>query len=255
VKNTWRWLACGKHPSLKDYFKVGEELPMGAAFSDWVAKGYQNMPAKKFSLSDLVSLRFWTGGPTKGSFVCGVVRDSCDSIGRPFPLLVLGTGPLRDWEGQWQALPYACERTWGQMEGISTRRYPDLKQLEEEVRGIKAPEADWDRYAEVLQSTGALGSTSSSGQEAIDIEALEKQARAMTNNSEIFVSIEEYQLQNHLKVIGVWLSLLKRSLTDIPKTVFMGGNQLRTFVAMFRRPLMAQDFTRIWHACAGDRGQ
>jgi type VI secretion system protein VasJ len=243
VKNRWQWFASGKHPSVKDYFKVGEDLPMGTAFADWIAKGYQNLPAKRFSTSGLVSLRFWTGGFTRGSFVCGVVRDSSDSIGRPYPLLILGSGSVRDWEGKWQNSPYACEKTWHQMEGISTRMFHDLRQLEEEVRRIKPPEPDWTQFAQLEEEMTKSGQPCS---KAIDIQAMETSAKAVSNEAVLLIPMDEYPLQDQLVVISIWLSLLKRNVIDIPKTVFMGGNQLSTYLALFRRPLLTRDFVRLW---------
>ncbi len=38
-KKSWSWIAHGKHPAAKDYFRVGEDLPIFRAFSDWVDKG------------------------------------------------------------------------------------------------------------------------------------------------------------------------------------------------------------------------
>jgi len=60
-----------------------------------------------------------------GALVCGVVRDSVDRLGRPYPLLVLGTGSLREWESHWDLLPYACLPVWQRIEylGASSLRW------------------------------------------------------------------------------------------------------------------------------------
>jgi type VI secretion system protein VasJ len=242
----WRWFACGKHPSVKDYFTTGTSTPMGVALSEWIAKGYQSLPAGNHSPGCYMSWRFWAGGSGKDTFLCGIVRDSSDSIGRPYPMLMLGTGPLSNWEAQWHLAPYVCEKTWNQMEAISTRTFHGLGQLEEEILRTKPPEPNWTDFARMEEEMTQVGSSS----HQIDTRVLQERAMAVRNEGEIFIPIDEYPLQDHLKIIHLWLLFLKRSMPDIPKAVFMGGDQLRTFLVVFRRPLSTRDFNRIWSACS-----
>ena len=74
------------------------------------------MSLKTATPAGICSWRFWAKGANKKALVCGVARDSSDSVGRPYPLLVVGTGPLADWEDEWELLPAACENTWNQMD-------------------------------------------------------------------------------------------------------------------------------------------
>ena len=221
---------------------------MGAALSDWVGRGYRNLPAGEPSVVNLQSWRFWAGGPGKHTFVCGVVKDSSDSIGRPYPLLLLGMGPLKNWEIHWHRSPYVCEKTWSQMESISTRMFRGLGELEDEVRRVKPPESDWigtDR----IQEEFSLLKDSKQQTGSIDVDAIAKRAAGISSEAEIFIPMDEYHFQQHETAIHVWLECLKQSSQDPPKTVFMGGNQYRTFLALFWRPLSANDFVRIWSAC------
>ena len=84
----WRFAAFGKHPGAKDYIRLGSTTPMLEGIADWVDKGYAGIEGKKKGMADAASWRFWSKGFGPGALVCGVVRDSADRLGRPYPLLV-----------------------------------------------------------------------------------------------------------------------------------------------------------------------
>ena len=237
---SWYWAAHGKHPVARDYFKVGEEFPLGIGFSDWVENGYQILAPKKERHHDLYSWRFWARGSQKEAILCGLVRDSSDGLGRPYPLLIIGTGPLRDWENHWDLLPFACEGAWNQMESISTRTFRELRHLEDEVHRIKPPEPRWEEFNEVNKERVEIGRTPGRKEGFEDVKILEDKVITMARKSEVFLPVDEEPM------IHLWHSLLKTHLTEIPKAVFMGGNPMKTCLALFQRPLMAQDFHGLW---------
>ena len=103
------------------------------ALSKWVKNGYQLLNSKQNPISQFYCWRFWVKGPVKNNLVCGVGRDSSDSLGRPYPLLIVGTGFLEDWEAHWDLLPFACDMTWRHIEYVSSKRFTDFKQFEGEI--------------------------------------------------------------------------------------------------------------------------
>ena len=145
IKSTynWHWIACGKHPAAGDYFQIGQSTPLVKAFSDWIKDGYRKWISKESNCADPHSWRFWATGSTKKELICGLSKDSSDTIGRKYPLLIIGTGPLREWEVHWDLLPFALENTWNQIEYLAAKRYLDFQQLEQEVRMILAPLGNW----------------------------------------------------------------------------------------------------------------
>jgi len=88
----------GKHPVAMDYFHLGTSAPLVNAFGAWIENGYQKVVSPARNGLALHSWRFWARGIQKGHIACGVVRDSSDSTGRPYPLLVMGIGKLPGWE-------------------------------------------------------------------------------------------------------------------------------------------------------------
>ena len=80
----WNWAAVGKHPSAKDYIRIGGGSALLDAVAQWSANGYHELSPGKTQQPVYRSWRFWLKGIKKGSIICGLGRDSSDSIGRPF---------------------------------------------------------------------------------------------------------------------------------------------------------------------------
>ena len=235
--HSWHWAACGKHPAARDYFSVGPNAPLIKAFSDWVEKGYQMLVSRGRASPMLHSWRFWAKGPKRQALVCGIGRDSSDSLGRPYPLLVVGTGPLEGWEDYWDLLPFACEKTWGQIEYLSTKRLMDFKQLEDEVRMIRPPYPNWSEY--VSKRTNLTASS----WDPVDAQS---KASSLSDEEEFFVALDGGATNDPFALLGLWHSVLKARVRSVPNAVFIGGALDETHLAVFRRPLAPTDFVRLW---------
>ena len=229
----WEWIACGKHPVARDFFFVGREFPLARSFSEWVETGFRNFSEKKNTISTGASWRFWARGPRAGSFVCGLIRDSSDSLGRSYPFLVMGTGPLKGWEEQWELLPFACEKTWEQIEYLAVQGRSDLKQFENEIAGIRTPGPDWPLFVSqrerLMQGKEASGSPGN-----------------MPEGNNGFLSLPLVATGDQLEQISASHSRLKTGLPSAPTVLFMGGSMEKAHVAVFQRPLVADDFVKLW---------
>ena len=246
--DSWNWAAVGKHPALKDYFTLGVLRQVGQGFREWVQAGYERASAREGGASrGFYSWRFWMKGPRKGFLACGLLRDSSDSLGRPYPLLIIGSGSLQGWEERWDLLPLACERSWEQMESISTRTFFDFNQLQEEVRRIKPPRPQWSKFLEVQQEFPATGK-SSEGVAAIPCQTVENSIKAIDAGTGALIPIDEGPGISPLATVRLWHALWKLQVRDIPRVIFMGGNGIKIFVAFFRQPLTGEDFGRLWSA-------
>ena len=243
---TWQWVICGKHPALKDYFHLGQNLPMVAALSEWIEKGYRGLARAKASPADLLAWRFWAGGSDRDTLLCGILRDSSDSVGRPYPLLIVGFGSLANWGTEWDLVPQACEQSWNQMEALSTRVFRSLKQLEDELLRVRDPQPAWTEFAlrngQAMQNSPVPGRDMGPGGQ----ENLADQVLARAKESEIFVALDEVPSVDPFTLIQLWHTSLKKHHPQPPKAVFMGGNATATRLVFFRRPLTTQDFVRLW---------
>ncbi len=238
-ERNWQWAAYGKHPSVRDYFRVGRHFPSVNSFSEWIEKGY-DMAASKKNIHEICSWRFWARESRKQNIVCGLLRDSNDSIGRPFPLMIIGTGPLKGWEEQWDLLPLACEKTWDQIEYLSTHIFDDFKKLGIELQNIKPPRSEWSELA--ARRGNFIEFKSTQGGYSIDLKNLGRQALSLSEKAESFVYLNQAQTS----LISLWHFLFKTHVKTLPNSIFMGGTLEKAYMAFFKRPLILNDFIQLW---------
>ncbi|MHC1742015.1 MAG: TagF domain-containing protein [Syntrophobacteraceae bacterium] len=232
--NKWQWMARGKHPGLKDYFSLGATSPLLAAITDWIEKGYRGLTERVDPAGRRIAWRFWIGGHKPGAIVCGIVRDSSDSVGRPYPLMILGMGDLQGWEKAWQALPLAFDKTWTQMEAIATRLTRDLKELQGDVSCLASPQLQPVGQASLADGPRNDGTFNSADAGQGDSEGT------------VFFPISGLSPGEEALGIKALMHQLSTAFSGIPKAVFLGGPPASPMAAIFRRPLQPQDFTRLW---------
>jgi type VI secretion system protein VasJ len=240
----WQWTICGKHPVAGDYFQSGSDAPLLMAFSDWIEKGYRLLKDIHKESGRLVSWRFWAQGIRKDIIVCGVVKDSSDRIGRPYPILLTGTGILKDWKNHWDLLPFAFEKVWTQMDYLCSKRYKNFNHLEKDRHTISAPEPLWSEY--VQHQKECCASLNVEDVVSRDIEDIRKQIFELVQQSSLKAFIGQDLSENTLPPFGLWHSLMKESLKNIPNAVFMGEIGKFTYLTIFMHALIPDDFVRLW---------
>ena len=139
TENEWNWFASGKHPVARDYIRIGRTDSVVNAIAQWMDSGYRGTRPNHERHPDRHSWRFWIKGAKRHLLVCGVVKDSCDSIGRTYPFVLMGNGPVDQWTLFWDLLPLALENTWNRIEHISVQRFIDVQQVEEGMRILPLP--------------------------------------------------------------------------------------------------------------------
>lgn len=237
---SWNWVAYGKHPCARDYVSIGHEDPLSQAFSGWMDKGYEAL-GEKIKKAAMRSWRFWAKTPKGDLLVVGIVRDSCDAIGRPYPLMVLGTGPVHDWKNRWHLLPYACEGTWTQMEQLAARRYDDTSKLRDELASaLRGPTPDWDNFEQQV-----IRFLQSPDKQSI-IGSVKNRAESLGGLSEFLIEINTSVPDGALPLLILWHTLIRQRSPESPNAVFMGGTSSRTHLALYDRALSARDFATLW---------
>jgi len=240
LNKPWLWAAYGKHPVAMDFFLVGQDYPIAESFSVWVKEGYEKLLSVKKVSKSHFSWRFWARGTMKESLVCGLLKDSCDSIGRPFPLLIMGTGHLKDWEEAWELMPFACEQTWEQCEFISTKTFSNLKIMETELNNIKPPYPGWPEF-KIRKDDITLAFTP-------ELSCLEDTASGLSEN---VILIEQKYHDDQFARISYLHFLLKSRFNIMPNAFFLGGTPENTFLVFFQRPLTRADFIQLWSINSG----
>jgi type VI secretion system protein VasJ len=246
----WQWAAFGKHPAAKDYFRVGEETSFVEGLFGWVENGYQLLTANANTTPDFCSWRFWAREAGKNTLVCGVVRVSSDSLGRPYPLVIMGAGPLLNWQENWDLLPFAGERTWRQIEYLAANLFTDFKKLEEEIRTIRPPDANWSEQAEKRKTLNRIGSPFDPYASFLDFRELKKLAVANADKAEVFISLDRGPCNDKIMHVSLWHLLSRESVKALPNAMFMGGTLDKAFLAVIKRPLKPTDFIQLWSVSA-----
>jgi type VI secretion system protein VasJ len=247
----WQWAAFGKHPAAKDYFRLGENTPFIEGLYGWVEKGYRILSDDVNASPDFCSWRFCAREAGKDFLVCGVVRLSSDSFGRTYPLVIMGSGALRGWQENWDLLPFACEKTWRQIEYLASNLYSTFNKLEEEIQAIRPPIADWPGLAEKRRDLNAFGSTLDPYASFLDLGELKKLAAAGKGRPEVLVSLDRGPCFDKILHVSLWHLLLKEYLPDFPNVLFMGGTLEKALLVLFQRPLKSTDFTLLWSVSSG----
>ncbi|MCB2181953.1 MAG: type VI secretion system-associated protein TagF [Desulfobulbaceae bacterium] len=234
----WQWDVSGKHPAARDFFVMGQRNLMSEAFAEWLRRGAERMvTTSKESLVRSCSWRFWAKTPRAGILACGVIRNSCDAVGRPFPLLVMGTGKLENWEENWELLPFACERLWSQMEQLASRNYDSFELFQEDVNLLRPPRGNWEEM-----NMEKIALDQESGSES----GFELQSVMVGQNQATFIPFQAAGHSDFYVMISHAHSLLKRKINAVPNSLFMGGLIEYPGLALFERPLSGQDFERMW---------
>jgi type VI secretion system protein VasJ len=242
----WFWFATGKHPSASDYFRVGSDFSMARKLAGWVEAGYGGISTQGFSATALKAWRFWTGGPDRGQICTGILRDSADQFGRPYPLMIAGAGPLQGWEEAWDLVPIVLENNWQRMERLATRSFGELRELEDELRGFPPPSGEWSRCRverDELMRAASLTSTEGTAAYA----ALHARKILPGRETETIIAIDEPRHMDPTVALKHWRTVLKdRGDGILPNAAFLGGLPEKSFLVFFHRALRAGDFHTLW---------
>ena len=248
AKCNWEWTAYGKHPAASDYFHIGGSDPMVKAFFGWLEAGYQKLLSSKTERKQLHSWRFWSQGMKKDTIACGVCRDSSDSLGRPYPLTVMGVGALPEWKDHWDLLPAVFDSIWAQIEYVIARRFGELDQLEVDLKRIGMPSPNWSHGDGRRLNTGPGTPDMCSHERSLisSSNGFKKGVDGLLTHGEFCVCLDNNEGGDFLRLVIAWSRALRARGNMVPSSMFVGGLPERSHIAVFKRSLNANDFVRLW---------
>ncbi len=253
--SNWRFVAVGKHPVAKDFVKLGENVPVVDDLSALIEASYAMITSKTEAAPVFSSWRFWAKGQARDSFICGILRESADKVGRPYPLLIVGVGPLKDWENQWDLLPFACENTWCQFEYLATHKFDSVQKLEEDLANTRPPSSQWSEHMVKRKSLNQIGSPNDPYASFLDLDKLRKQASGLSDKAEYFVSLDRGPCNDKILQVSLWHYLFKTAGKVLPQMLFLGGTLDRGYLAAFNRNLKAVDVVSLWSISSAAMGK
>ena len=233
MKASWRWTATGKHPLAMDYFQLGSDEALTDTFANWIENGYQKLLSDNKKPSTFHSWRLWFPVKQKGNVACGIIRDSSDRVGRPYPFMIIGIGTLPGWENHWEILPDIFEKIWSGMEYLASARLNNLKELENKINEIRRPSIN----------EASLSNINLNFDIADDIK---KSAENLLRDHEFYAPINDNNSNDAFSLVTQWHYGLKLHLKTHPGIIFMGGTPDKSYLAAFNRSLNTEDFVKLW---------
>ncbi|UCE35079.1 MAG: DUF2094 domain-containing protein, partial [Deltaproteobacteria bacterium] len=206
-----------------DYFQLGGVAPLSRAFSAWIESGYQRLLTKNLVDRKFHSWRFWARGIRKGHIACGVGRDSSDSAGRPYPLLIMGTGTLPGWEENWDLLTSLFEGIWIQIEYLASRPLANLNELESKISQFDRPIEDWSAVAARGLRAQGLGHGHDQNGHTSPWGGIGRGVEALLTRSEFLAPIDSHHDGDASALVGFWNRALKSRTDIVPNAFFVGG--------------------------------
>jgi len=233
----------GKHPSFKDFIRIGTETKLSEAFSQWIRDGYALVADKTDSKYDGPRFwRFWSVGTKTDQLAWGVIRDSSDSIGRPYPLLILACNKMINWREKWESLPLILNGNWTIMEQIAVMRFETTAQLAQRINYLedKRPTIHRGdlpiRFARFKYDRSALSMLESRYKDQISLEDLILRFRLYDNIPGV----------SYLEQAVAYCKNFKTREWVVPRLMFLGGSLLTTTLYLFFRPIKPSDFVMLW---------
>ncbi len=238
TKYSWNWAVYGKHPVARDYFMLGADTPIFKAFSSWVENGYKHSDLQ--TGNTICSFRFWAKGHEKETLICGVVRDSSDSLGRPYPLLIIGMGRIKGLKRNWERVLPICDPIWYHIERLCTKNYADITYMEHALRDITLPKCDW----KALEARTQMPEKEEQAKVS-----LTQEWGGLDQEKEAFISLNSAPQEDQMEKAGRLHHMLKSFSKELPNAVFLGGIPEKSCMAVFMRPLQTNDFFKLWSFC------
>ena len=242
-KEGWEWSAIGKHPAARDYIRLGANTPLGDAFAGWIENGYRRYRKRHADPSGLHSWRFWVKGMRRSHIACGLAKDSSDTLGRSYPLMLIGVGQVAGWEAHWEQLPTVLEDVWGQMEYLSAKRFDGLRQMEMALGRLAVASVAWSEAPVKRQDTRAQNQRAQRDPLAREVA---RAAASLRREQVLQIALDHQAGDSTMARVSTWNQHLRRQISDVPHTMFIGGRPEASFLVIYNRSLRAQDFISMW---------
>ncbi|WP_041281451.1 TagF domain-containing protein [Desulfocurvibacter africanus] len=248
----WEWHAQGKHPALADFITLGRQCPVSRGLAVWIARSFSRVGSGAVSVGVAGEAggnggnggngcwQFWIAGASPDALICGCLAASTDSLGRPYPLLLLGRGSLPGWRERWSELPPALCSTWAAMATIARSGFGSIRELKQAVAAVPAPVVP--REPDEARAVSQDGRLRFRECQVSDAKAIEGEIAGCLPKDEARQS-------------ALWLAQ-HAGRHAAPTAVFLGRCGQSTLLWLYARPLGPEDFLAMWsrQAMRGSHG-
>jgi len=231
----------GKHPSFKDFISLGLSCPFAKALSQWLHEGFALWIHNKLN-NQLISWRFWAVGSDKGKRMLywGIMKDSSDSIGRPYPLMILARSKLNDLSKHWVTLPTILNNSWTLMEHIGVNNFDGMNDMQQILK----------RLLESVSNLTNCFNEKFNAKQNSDIRTLASKITYNSKNKVLKLPLEESD--SDPSNLSLLYKLINNQVQIMPRIVFAGGSNKQPYLYLFYRPLVLNDFVMLWSSYKKD---
>ncbi len=241
-QKSFKWAFFGKLPIAGDYLTIGRPTPLLVSFAKWVEKGYfEFAPDKNIDLN--FSWRFWAKGPNK-ELVCGIIKSSADKFNRQYPLLIIGSGKELFLNKNWAITPYACDKTWEQLELITQNHVGNIRDIKRSLKMIRPPVSEASELNLASENIQNLKIEQMNTTKQSDFLNKMNSIESLSRLKNFTVQLDEKDKQASLASIIKLLFLLKKKSSVAPNVVFWGGNKDSQKLFFLKRALNIADFQK-----------
>ncbi|MFO7885096.1 MAG: type VI secretion system-associated protein TagF [Desulfobacteraceae bacterium] len=238
----WNWSVYGKHPSFNDYInhQTGEKLVH--ALSIWVHNGSKLIYSKEKSNS-LYSYRFWVKGVKKNDLVCGIIKNSSDSIGRTYPLFITGHGRIHEWEKDWDIVFQVFDPLFEMFESLSAKRFKSFNEFASSLHSLRFNQSKWLNYRSIIRNTNRsdTGDMFPGYQEMIRL----KNNKEPLKDDMTFSFIRKSTQITKKQKSGFMNKILNKKV-PAPACAFIGGLTQHPVLKIYNRPLVPEDLSDLF---------
>ncbi len=149
----WQWSVYGKHPSFNDYLDYQTNNTLLHALSMWVESGSKLLDVKD---NLIYSYRFWIKGIKKNDLICGIIKNSSDSIGRHYPLFITGHGTILGWAKDWEIVFQVFDSILRIFENLSAKRFKSFNDFKLHLGNTRFNPLQWDNTKSIMANPNEL---------------------------------------------------------------------------------------------------
>ncbi len=180
-------------------------------------------------------LFFWSRGNKKDHLIAGVVAASHDSLGRPFPLLLVGETDAISWQQNWPYLVVDLYELWEELRNVIKADYQNLSELSNRLTKLNTLQFPFGQRDE------------KDGKGSFFPESLHKEIKGLARGSSGFVPLKRNAGQSINRSSEFSLSLLQQYMAaekEISAIFLSGREPSRLFFTT--KSLSTADFVLLW---------
>ncbi|MCP4672241.1 MAG: DUF2094 domain-containing protein [Desulfobacula sp.] len=236
----WQWSVYGKHPSFNDFLDYQTDNTLLHDLAMWVESG-SKLLKKKNNL--IYSYRFWVRGIKKNDLICGIIKNSSDSIGRHYPLFITGHGTILGWAKDWDIVFMVFDSILRIFENLSAKRFNNFNDFKLNLYNTRFNSLQWENVKSIMTNSHKLDTLDilPGYYEINQIKNSNKPAKA-----EINIPINKNNPPGFLDTeTGLLKKMFKKSV-PVPDCVFIGGQPEQPVLKIFNRPLVPNDLMNLF---------